>query len=155
MTYPGAPSIYYGDEIAIRGTEAYDEPHQDPDARWAFPWHTPEQWDQEMLAYFKEVIALRHGREVLRRGRFYQLHAQDHVFAYARHDGEDTVVVVLNAGEDDTQFKLRVGAYFDDGARLQSLFGEGDSERISGGETAVAVPARQGVVLARAPHHDE
>ena len=28
MTFPGAPSIYYGDEIALRGTKRYDHPHR-------------------------------------------------------------------------------------------------------------------------------
>jgi hypothetical protein len=96
MTYPGAPVVYYGDEIALRGTEAYDKPHQDADARWAFPWHDRDSWDREMLAYFKEVIALRHAHQALRRGHFYQLYAEDGVFAFARRDDVETLVVVLN-----------------------------------------------------------
>jgi cyclomaltodextrinase / maltogenic alpha-amylase / neopullulanase len=148
MTYPGAPSIYYGDEIGIHGADAYDEPHRDPDARWAFPWHDPAQWDHDMLAYFKEVIALRHGREVLRRGRFYQLYARERLFAFVRHDDQDTVLVALNAGDEDAAFGLRVGAYFSDGTRLQTIFGEGHSEVVSNGEAAVTIPARQGLVLA-------
>jgi cyclomaltodextrinase / maltogenic alpha-amylase / neopullulanase len=148
MTYPGAPSVYYGDEIGIRGTGAYDEPHQDPDARWAFPWHAPEQWDHDLLAYFKKVIALRHGRAVLRRGHFYQLYAQERVFAFARHSNEETVVVVLNAGDEDAVFNLGVGAYFGDGTILQPIFGEGRIDAIIDGEAAVSIPARQGLVLA-------
>ena len=59
MTYPGTPCVYYGDEIALRGTKRYDHPHRDLDARWPFPWHDESVWDREMLSYFREVIALR------------------------------------------------------------------------------------------------
>jgi cyclomaltodextrinase / maltogenic alpha-amylase / neopullulanase len=148
MTYPGTPSVYYGDEIAIRGAEAYDAPHQDPDARWAFPWHAREEWDHELLDFFKAAIALRHGRAVLRRGHFYQLYARERVFAFARRDEEDTVVVLLNAGEEEAAFNLPLGAYFDDGSQLQPIFGEARIEVVKDGEAAVVVPPRQGVVLA-------
>ena len=50
MTYPGAPSIYYGDEIALRGTKRYDHRYRDQDARWPFPWDDPASWDNEMFA---------------------------------------------------------------------------------------------------------
>ena len=46
MTYPGTPCIYYGDEIALRGTNRYDHPHRDHDARWPFPWHDEAAWDR-------------------------------------------------------------------------------------------------------------
>ena len=38
MTFPGAPSIYYGDEIGLAGGH-------DPDNRRAFRWDRPETWD--------------------------------------------------------------------------------------------------------------
>ena len=37
MTYPGTPCIYYGDEIALRGTKRYDHPHRDQDCPLAIP----------------------------------------------------------------------------------------------------------------------
>ena len=53
MTYPGAPSIYYGDEIGMTGGH-------DPANRGAFPWHQHETWDTELLHDFQRFIALRH-----------------------------------------------------------------------------------------------
>ena len=85
MTYPGAPCIYYGDEIALRGTKRYDRPHRDQDARWPFPWHDEESWDREMLEYFRAAVALRHTHPVLRDGHFTQLYAVDQQYAFARH----------------------------------------------------------------------
>ena len=43
MTYPGAPSIYYGDEIGMTGGH-------DPANRGAFPWHKPDTWDTGLAA---------------------------------------------------------------------------------------------------------
>ena len=44
MTFPGAPSIYYGDEVGLPGGK-------DPDCRRIFP--QPENWDVEVLKYYK------------------------------------------------------------------------------------------------------
>ena len=90
MTYPGAPSIYYGDEIGMAGGH-------DPANRGAFPWHKPETWDTDLLHEFQRLIALRRPRPALRRGSFRFLHAQDEVIAYVRQLGDETVVVAINA----------------------------------------------------------
>ncbi len=55
MTYTGAPSIYYGDEIGMTGGH-------DPANRAAFPWYTSEPWDKNLLHDFQRFIALRHAR---------------------------------------------------------------------------------------------
>ena len=148
MTYPGAPIVYYGDEIALRGTEAYDEPHQDADARRTFPWHDRDSWDREMLAYFKEVIALRHDHRALRRGHFYQLYAGDDVFAFARRDDAEAIVVALNVATEPRQALLPVGAYFADGVTLQGIFGQAGIRPVDDGQITVDIPGRSGVVLA-------
>ena len=61
MTYPGAPSVYYGDEIGMAGGH-------DPANRGAFPWQKPETWDTDLLHEFQRLIALRRARPALRRG---------------------------------------------------------------------------------------
>ena len=50
MTYPGAPSIYYGDEIGLAGAH-------DPFNRAAFPWEATD-WDMDLLHDFQKMIAL-------------------------------------------------------------------------------------------------
>ena len=58
MTYPGAPSIYYGDEIGMTGGH-------DPANRGAFPWHQTDTWDTELLHEFQRLIALRRPTPVI------------------------------------------------------------------------------------------
>ncbi|MCL4505585.1 MAG: glycoside hydrolase family 13 protein, partial [Chloroflexi bacterium] len=77
MTYPGAPCIYYGDEIGLLGGK-------DPDSRRTFPWDTPEQWNRNLLQYTKDCIALRHKYAALRRGDFRFIYAEGNAVAYLR-----------------------------------------------------------------------
>lgn len=87
MTMPGAPCIYYGDEI---GLSAADDPH----CRGAFPWNRPEAWDDDLLAFYRKAAALRQRHEVLRTGAFETLYAAGSVYAFRRVlDGQDAVVI--------------------------------------------------------------
>ncbi len=48
---PGAPCIYYGDEIGLDG-------RHDPDCRKAFPWRT-NVWDMQIHTWYQKCIQLR------------------------------------------------------------------------------------------------
>lgn len=89
MTSPGAPNIYYGDEIGLLGGH-------DPYCRGAFPWDDQEQWNERLHAYLKRLIALRKQHPVLRYGRFEMMYATEHTAVYQRVYGEDTAVVAFN-----------------------------------------------------------
>ncbi len=149
MTFPGAPAIYYGDEIGLRGTEAYDDPHRDADARWTFPWQDKGSWDFALLDYFKDAITLRRDHPVLRHGRFVQLFAEGNCYSFARSSQTETLIVVLNVGETANQILLPVGTFFDEGTMLESIFGEGICHDVTGDLLKVDLPARTGTVLAR------
>jgi len=58
FTLPGAPSVYYGDEIGLAGGH-------DPDNRRAFPWNET-QWNQEIKRRVKNIIILRKKLDDLR-----------------------------------------------------------------------------------------
>lgn len=53
MTWVGAPTIYYGDEVGVCG-------FTDPDSRRTFPWGHE---DMEMLSFHKEMIRIHQGGE--------------------------------------------------------------------------------------------
>ena len=102
MTYPGAPSIYYGDEIGLEGGP-------DPDSRRAFPWDEAH-WNVELLNDFRRYVALRRDHPVLRRGAYVQLLAKEHLYAFARQDEQETMIVIFNAGEREQTFAVDVSA---------------------------------------------
>lgn len=91
MTLPGAPSVYYGDEIGLTGGA-------DPECRRAFPWHDRSVWDQELRADVRRFIRLRHETPALRRGAFDLLYANKSMVVYQRRLGAETAVIAFNAG---------------------------------------------------------
>ena len=62
MAYPGAPAIYYGDEVGLTGGD-------DPYNRAPFPWADQGgQPDEALHAQFRRMTAMRHAHPVLRHG---------------------------------------------------------------------------------------
>ncbi len=142
MTFPGAPCVYYGDEIGLEG-------QHDPDCRRAFPWDEA-LWDRDLLAFFRRVIRLRHDHSALRRGRYLRLHADDRhgVYAFARQGSEETLIVVLNNGTTACEMDVPVHDLFADGAALRDLWNGGQAKVVAGRITGVTLSPRSGAVLA-------
>jgi neopullulanase len=90
MTVPGAPLVYYGDEIGLSG-------RGDPHCRCAFPWDD-STWNRPLHNHIQQYIALRHELAALRRGNFAICFADNHAIVYQRQFGEQIVVVALNSG---------------------------------------------------------
>ena len=101
LTYPGAPSIYYGDEIGIPGGS-------DPDCRRTFPWDESKwnnalrQWVRKLIWIRKEKVALRHGEM-----RFMDC-GNLHGLAYIRTDQLDPVLVVMNASDEPITLEINL-----------------------------------------------
>ena len=92
MTLPGAPCIYYGDEIGLSAAG-------DPFCRAAFPWDATETWDQGLLAHYQQAAALRNRYAALRVGSFKSLYAEGMVYAFQRQLEGQIAVILFNAGE--------------------------------------------------------
>jgi cyclomaltodextrinase len=142
MAFPGAPCVYYGDEVGMEG-------NHDPDCRRAFPWDEA-RWDASLLAFFRRTIALRHEHPALRRGRYLRLHADERrgVYAFARQGEEETLVVVLNNGPVSYDLDVPVRRLFADGAALHDLWAGGRGRVDEGHITGLTLPPRAGAVLA-------
>ena len=93
MTFPGAPSIFYGDEVGLPGGK-------DPDCRRAFP--ETDQWDIEILKAHKELIALRHQYIALRTGNYKTLYADQNVYVFARILDNEEIIVAINKGQEQS-----------------------------------------------------
>jgi neopullulanase len=135
MTISGAPCIYYGDEIGLDG-------EHDPDCRKSFPWDE-HKWDKKLLAYAKDVIALRNKNPALRRGAMKRLWSANGVYAFSRSYAGKTFVVALNASEKAEQVHIT----YDVRKNPKPVFG--DASEISTAEERLTftIPARHGVVL--------
>ncbi len=86
MTWPGAPTIYYGDEAGQVGWT-------DPDNRRTYPWGHE---NQSLIDLHKALTRLRGELPVLKRGSVKALCAGHGYIAYARFDETAVVLVVCN-----------------------------------------------------------
>ena len=87
--FPGSPTVYYGDEAGMEGFE-------DPFNRRTYPWGHE---DQELLAWFKQLGALRKTHPALRRGTIRYVAAEGPLLAFARADDGEEILCVCNAGD--------------------------------------------------------
>ena len=133
LTFPGAPSIYYGDEVGLPG-------ELDPDCRRTFP--AKKDWNQALLRLHKELIALRHRHPALRTGHYNILHAADQIYVFARTLDAETVVVAINAAE-MTPVSLAVQSLLSEKKPLKPVFSYGN---VSRGEGTLTLPPRSAVV---------
>ncbi len=91
FSFPGAPAIYYGDEVGLEGDK-------DPDCRRCFPWDEA-QWNRELRTLFNRLIALRQDHSALRRGEPRFLDAHGRFLMLSRTVPDEEIVLALNAGD--------------------------------------------------------
>lgn len=90
FAFPGAPTVYYGDEAGMEGFE-------DPFNRRTFPWGHE---DQELVSLFTALGAARKTRKALRRGDIRYVEAAGRVLAFTRSLDGETVLCAVNAGQE-------------------------------------------------------
>jgi len=90
LTYPGVPSVYYGDEIG-QGKK------KNATSRDCMPWEV-ENWDLNILEYYQKLINLRRTSSALIDGGFQVLAVEEDCFAYLRDSEEEFIIVIANRG---------------------------------------------------------
>ena len=144
LTYPGAPCIYYGDEIGMTG-------QADPDCRKAFPWE-PSKWNLELQQYLKSLISIRRAHPALRRGTFHRLAAVENAYAYGRQLGDDSLVIAMNASTDNVVINIPIQSLGWRDGLLSALSGDARDipVLIEGQIKELRLAPRSGVILTRA-----
>jgi glycosidase len=143
MTLPGAPSVYYGDEVGITGGG-------DPDNRRTYPWaDTGGSPDTNLYTHYKTLINLRRDYSALRGGDVRTLLIDDtkHLYSYARWDNNDTFVVVLNNGVGAQSTSVPVAGTIPNGAVLTDLLNGGTYTVVGGYIDIASVAGRWGRIL--------
>ena len=100
MTWPGAPTIYYGDEAGLCG-------FTDPDNRRTYPWGHE---DKEMIAFHKEMIRIHKSCPELLSGSIRELFADNNFIAYGRFNRTAAVVVAINNNDFEVTKEISVWA---------------------------------------------
>ncbi|MDP2007940.1 MAG: glycoside hydrolase family 13 protein [Rubrivivax sp.] len=143
MTYPGSPTVYYGDEVGVTGGD-------DPYNRATYPWaDLGGQPDTALLAEFKKLIGLRNTHAVLRRGSLdAPLHADAHVLVLVRRLGDTWALTATNNAAMPRTVDLALPAGLPAAALRDVLGVEGQTApAMVAGRLRLEVPALYGRVL--------
>lgn len=113
FTLPGAPTVYYGDEIGMAGGH-------DPDNRRGMIW-AEAQWHKPIQQTIQQMASLRRSLPVLRTGRYQYLYAQDGHLAFARTLERSGVVVTINASPAPWRINIPLHGLWPRGERAVDL----------------------------------
>jgi cyclomaltodextrinase len=140
---PGAPSIYYGDEVGMEGG-------RDPDSRRAFSWDEA-RWDGEILGFTRLAFGVRRALEVLRRGDLSILGSTGAAVVLGRRSATQEVLVAVNAGHGPERVALpddAIGRHIDPATLLATGDGQAVLEAAARNEPpTLRLPPRWGGVL--------
>lgn len=144
---PGAPTVYYGDEVGVTGDD-------DPDDRRTYPWaDRGGNPDTAMLAHYQKLAELRRLNGALVDGDLRVLLADDSAdtVAFGRRTGSQAAIVAINRGDQVQTLSIPVGGYLPDGTSLARNYGVGNdaggSVTVSGGSLQVALNPLSGLLL--------
>lgn len=98
MTWPGAPTIYYGDEAGAVG-------FTDPDNRRTYPWGKE---DQELLAFHRDIIRIHRRYDALKTGSLKFLGGDYQVMCYGRFNRRQQFVIIINNDYVEREMEWRV-----------------------------------------------
>ncbi len=98
MTWPGAPTIYYGDEAGLCGWT-------DPDNRRTYPWGRE---DYELIEFHHYMIRIHKNNSAIKTGALKPLYKDYNIISYGRFDEHNAVVVVVNNNDDCKEVHIPV-----------------------------------------------
>ena len=98
MTWPGAPTIYYGDEAGVCGWT-------DPDSRRTYPWGHE---DQDLIQVHKELIKIHKAYDAIKTGSIIFLGGGPMYLSYGRFDEKDKIIVAINNHFDSITMDINV-----------------------------------------------
>lgn len=138
MGYPGAPTIYYGDEAGLTGSK-------DPDDRRTYPWG---QENQALIKHYQTVGKIRKQHsDLFSYGELITLYSKDDVMVYARTDKKNAAIIATNRGNKDQTVKLDTKELLVNGLKFEDQLNNNYKAETKNGKLAVTVPAMAGRML--------
>jgi glycosidase len=139
FTWPGLPTVYYGDEAGLEG-------NKDPDDRRTYPWGAE---DQNLIAFYQMLGKTRHDWSALSTGSYVNISYDNDAdyYAYGRKDDNGRAVVVLNRSNKDLELELNMKDVAPDGTVLDDMMNTGRQYTVQNGKIVVKVGAKWGALL--------
>ena len=130
FTFPGSPTVYYGDEAGMEGFE-------DPFNRQTYPWGYE---DRELVDWYRALGGLRKNHTALRSGEIHYLTGHGDLLCYYRQDENEIVLCAFNRGEEPRTIHMPCRV------ELEPLLGRGHVEYTED-STDLTVPPRAGAAF--------
>lgn len=158
LSYPGAPTIYYGDEVGVTGTK-------DPDSRRTFPWErVTEQGDGSYQisdsyaaaygdlfnSYVKAAQVRNAHLDLFATGEMKTAYAKGDVIAYARKSADEGGLSLINRSDKAVDITADVKDFLPEGLILKDELGSGITGTVTDGKVVLHVPAFTGLMMVSA-----
>ncbi|MCR5580470.1 MAG: glycoside hydrolase family 13 protein [Pseudobutyrivibrio sp.] len=98
MTWPGAPTLYYGDEAGVCG-------FTDPDSRRTYPWG---HCNYDLIDFTRDMIMVHKLSPAIKEGSFRFLNCGQGYISYARFTANEQVIVVVNSNGTNAELDIPV-----------------------------------------------
>ncbi len=151
-TMRGIPQIYYGTEIQMShpGTDSHGAIRAEFPGGWddhdenAFTGEGLSKQARAAQAFTRKLLNWRKETGVIHTGKFMHFTPLGNVYTYFRYDDDDTVMVVLNQGEDEVDLDLaRFAERLQSATRARNVL----DDKIIKLRKRIKVPARAALVL--------
>ncbi len=131
FTFPGVPTVYYGDDAGMEGWE-------DPFNRGGYPWG---QEDPALKAWFAMLGRLRRDTGLLQAGQLHWRYTSGPLLSFTREQDGHALTTVLNAGDTPQSLILPCAA-----SAVRDLL-TGNTFFASHGQLTLSLLPRQGFLL--------
>ena len=98
MTWPGAPTVYYGDEAGVCG-------FTDPDNRRSYPWGRE---NKELVEFYRAIIKIHKDYKVFAEGSLRELYAAQNLLSYGRFTDSEQAIIIINNGWEEASMAIEV-----------------------------------------------
>ncbi len=151
-TMRGIPQVYYGTEIQMShpGTDSHGAIRAEFPGGWddhdanAFTGEGLSKKARAAQAFTRKLLNWRKETRVIHTGKFMHFTPVGNVYAYFRYDDDDTIMVVLNHGEDDVDLGLaRFAERLQGATRARNIL----DDKVVRLRKRIKVPARSALVL--------